>query len=351
VDRHAVGIEYPNPSDLMTEIRSRAILQPFESSLPKRSTVIVVTKNHADRLSATLPWIATPPTEVIVVDDSTTGRAAEEVRRLSKKWGVKYHGRREQRSLLGGVSSRFTKGLIAPLGTPGWTLGLCRNYSLLLARTLNVDGVILMDDDIIPPIPDLLPQTLSLLGRFDYVGATTVGLPDDSVVGHIARRHGVTQYDFVTGQYLGVRSRIQPNFFPNEYNEDLVFLLLAATSHNVARCGQVRQLSRGSPRYDEQRAISQERGEVHCEGSISATMSRNPTSLLDLKFWEGVLAFRRRCLVDLLQRERERGGEFSGLLQRVLEFTRTLRPRGYASFYRGYFAAVPRWIELQELMS
>ena len=346
------SIEYPNPSHLLTEISPRLRLPHGRPSIPPRSAVVVVTRDHVDRLRTTLPRIAGGHCPVILLDDSTNALARGRCMRLAKRLDIAYHGLREQRSVLSGVSPSLIEGLVAQLGTPGWTLGLCRNYSLLLARYMGIEKLILVDDDITLPSQHMLARTLNLLGDFDFAGAKTVGLADDSVVGHLARRLGIVQYDFVTGQYLGVRCRLQRSFFPNEYNEDLVFLLLGANQGRIARCGTVRQLHRGHAGMGVERALSQEAGEIHCEGCIRAAIEGTPAALQESGFWKAILAFRVRALRDLLARDRDWGGnESSHLLSQVISRASSFPPSGFAQFYRNYFATVPRWIDLQEALS
>ncbi len=343
--------DYPNPSMLMVDVRPPISLQSINHADAPKSAILVTTKNRPDRLMSTLPRLAGSSLGVVVIDDSSTSRAAASTNRICRKVGVTYHGRKEQELALKPVPPHLLDGLIAPLGASGWTLGMCRNYSLLLSRILGFERIILIDDDISIPNDDFPARTVSLLKGFDFAGARTVGLPDDSVVGHIARRHGVVQYDFVTGQYLGVRTRVQPAFFPNEYNEDLIFLMLAAGKGKVARYGTVRQLKRGSSRYSLEKATSQERGEIHSEGCMRAVISGQTESLTDTSYWENILNIRMQGLQDLLAREREWGGEHLDTLKGVVQVSKRFLPKDFSSFYRVYFDAVPRWVNLQEIIS
>lgn len=318
-------------------------------SCPSRSALIVITKNRVDRLRRTLPRLASWAPEAIVVDDSTSMRARSASSNLAARLGAMYHGPMEQKRMLSDVPTSLLDGMVTPLGTPGWTLGMCRNYAVLLGRSLSFERFVMVDDDILLPSRRLLWTTLGLLSHFDYVGARTAGLPDDSVVGHVARRHGIVQYDFITGQYLGMRTGIQRAFFPNVYNEDLIFLLQVATQSNLARHGVVRQLQDGSAGPKAERALFQEIGEAHFEGGVRAAMSRRTFDLCSPALWRTALRFRRACLRDILERENERGSlESVALLRRVLALNRTFRPLNFALYYRRYFETIPRWIELQE---
>lgn len=341
-------VDYANPLHLIVDVPPYTSVPTATPAVPRESAVLVMTKDHTDRLPTTLPKVSSLPCPVVLIDDSTSTESRARGRRLAQRLGVIYHGREAQAALLGKVDNALAQGFVGRLGTPGWTLGLCRNYSLLLAAASGYEQFVLMDDDITLPSNDLLARTLNLAREFDFVGARTVGLADDSVVGHIARRLGVQQYDFVTGQYLGVRARLQPSCFPNEYNEDLIFLLLGAGPRRIARYGTVRQLHQGVRTLGIERALSQEVGEVHCEGCIQATMEGRHDSLTDPGFWSRILAFRWECLADLVARDQEYGGSvFTPILDRVLDRSRGLTAQLFASFYRSYFEKLPRWKELQ----
>jgi len=342
-------IQYPNPLHLITEIPPDSDPAVATPVIGPKTAIIIVTKDRVERLRTTLPKIAVMPCPVILIDDSTTSASRRRVAAIASRWDIQYHGRTQQKSTLASARIKDLGGLVAPLGTPGWTLGFCRNYTLLLARAMGFDRVVLMDDDIVLPSQDLLARTLSLLTDFHYAGAHTIGLPDDSVVGHVARRLGVVQYDFVTGQYLGVRCRLQPSFFPNEYNEDLLFLLLGAGDGTIARYGTVRQLQHGPSGLSIGRALSEEEGEVHCEGCIRVAISGNRMALRDSKFWVDVLEFRWKSLLDLIARDQEWGNSiYTPLLTSVLDRSRRLDPRTFVTFYDSYFSAIPRWVALQE---
>lgn len=345
-------VEYANPSHLIVEVPPDPTTPVATPAVPPKSAILLMTKDHIDRLKKVLPRVAALPCPVVLIDDSTASSSRASVRSLAKQVGVSYHGRKAQGELLTQVDSRLYDGFIVPLGTGGWTLGFCRNYSILLAMAGGYSQVVLMDDDITLPSADLLARTLKLACDFDFVGAHTVGLPDDSVVGHIARGLGVQQYDFVTGQYLGVRTRCQDAYFPNEYNEDLIFLLLGSGPGRIARYGTVRQLRRGSQGFGVDRALSQEIGEVHCEGCIQAAISSRFESLKEPDFWRQVLAFRWECLGDLVARDQEWGNTtFAKVLTRVLSYSRTLNPESFSTFYKRYYASLPRWCDLQEAIA
>lgn len=341
-------ITYPNPHHLLSEIPATVAFPAATPAIPPRSGIVVVSRDNAGRLEATLPGLAALPCPIVLIDDSTTVKSRGACRKLCKKLGVRYHGRRQQDKVLAGVDPKLLTGLVVPLGRPGWTLGYCRNYSLLAARDLGLERVLLIDDDITIPSADLPARTFDLLGRFDYAGSRTVGLADDSVVGHVARSLGVEQYDFVTGQYLGVRMRMQEAFFPNLYNEDLIFLFIAARPASIARYGTVSQMNRRHRGSAVNRALGQELGEIHCEGCIRASIGRNKEGLAEPDFWTQALEFRWRSLRDLIARDQEWGrARFSALLERVLAYSRTLKPEGFASFHREYRALSSRWLDLQ----
>ena len=318
----------------------------------KNSVIIVTSKNHSERLTKTLDGWASSEIDTILLDDSTTEAERDRNLRLAKRASVVYHGQQAQRRTLANIPRSLRTGLVSPLGSRGWTLGTCRNYSLLLALVRGYDGVLLVDDDILPTGRLLARSSLALLEEFEFVGAHTEGFPDDSVVGHIARSVGVTQYDFITGQYLALRTGIRECFFPEVYNEDLIFLLLQAHLKGAARCGSIRQLTPRRQTLNPRRAMAQEAGEIHVEGLIQAKHREGASLLRSDRFWRGVRQFRESCIVELLDSLDEARVD-AGIkpLRAALGVTRRLKPSAFARFYEEYELKKAQWVALQSSVS
>lgn len=342
------AIEYIPVTPFLTEVRQPRPSRTNRETLDSDVAIIINSKDHSDRLERTLDsWTATG-LETVVLDDSSRPNERRRTERLAGRAGAKYHGQHEQRALLNREGVSLRSGFISPLGSSGWTLGRCRNYALLLGLAEGYDRLLLADDDILPRTRSTPTRSLSLLDEFDFVGARTTGFPDDSVVGHIARRVGVVQYDFITGQYLALRSNPREYFFPDVYNEDLIFLLLQVKRAKMARWGRVSQLVPSGRTLSISRAITQELGEVHFEGLVQASRVDGESLLTSRDFWTEILDFRRRCLEDLLTR---RGVKVVPrdflLLRRVLAVSRQLNPAVFADFYERYAGMKTRWIALQ----
>jgi hypothetical protein len=346
--RVRAAVAYPSLSEFFTEVKPGGSAQKARRGPQGRSAIVITTKNHSDRLSHTLSRWSSLGIETILLDDSTTSAERGRSMELARESSVLYHGIREQRFLLRNVPVPLRRSFISPLGSPGWTLGKCRNYSLLVGLGLGYERLLLVDDDILPVSPSGPLATLALLDRFEYVGARTEGFPDDSVVGHLARGSGVVQYDFITGQYLAVRSEVRNRFFPDIYNEDLIFLLQDTRKESMARCGTVRQLTPPNPNLTTRRALIQEPGEIYVEGLIHAARSTEDGLLNSHRFWAAILRFRRTCLEELLRRKRVEASTRDGrLLCRVLDRTRRMKPATFARFHERYVTAQSRWVTLQ----
>lgn len=334
----------------MSDLPDSVPLDEVKQTLPRSdSALFIITKDRSHRLEANLSLWSNVGLPIVLIDDSCKKSEARKARRISSECGVIYHGVREQETALSGISSELTEQFIIPLGRPGWTLGLCRNYSLLLGLREGYKRILLVDDDMAPIHWQDAHTSLSLLSRFDFVGARTVGFPDDSVVGHIARSLGVVQYDFITGQYLALKTGIREYFFPHVYDEDLIFLLLQIGPRKAARWGRVLQATPHPLGLTTGRAIDQETGETQLEGCIQQNASSRESNVLEESFWIEILEIRRATIGDLIEKARLAGRpQIVRALSRVLSYSKGLDPRSFADYHQWYERSKGRWVALQE---
>ena len=340
-------VDYPGLDSFLEEIEE---FSSADIELPHSSSVVVVmTKNHPERLAVSLRHWTSLSIPTILLDDSSNPDHQQASRRLARAAGITYHGSAEQIDFLSTRESVDVSTFVTHLGARGWTLGPCRNYATLVALSAGASRLLLVDDDIIPATPSISHLSLGLLGRFDYAGAHTMGFPDDSVVGHIARDVGISQYDFITGQYLAMRLEPRPEFFPRRYNEDLIFLLAQLGRATFARCGRVVQLTPPDGALSSRRAVGQELGEVLVEGLIQAIETKSPDQLEGSAYWEGILEFRRRCIDELLAKARAsrvRGAK--RILELVRDSDERLDSQVLADLARAYHAQGAEWLKVQK---
>ncbi len=176
-----------------------------------------------------------------------------------------------------------------------------RNLGLLLARAMAWSGVVFLDDDIYVADATDLRRAVGLLSRFDGVGLSIDGFPDNSVVCHAYRKTGGRQDTFVGGGALAVAAHRTDSFFPAIYNEDWFFLLGDARLRPVAVTGSAAQQPY-DPFADPAGAAMQEFGDVLAEGVFSLLDRGRRVRDADGDFWQAYLGIRGRLIRDVLRR-------------------------------------------------
>lgn len=309
--------------------------------------IAIITKNQPGRLGLTLNQFVNCEFDVVVIDDSTS-RASKNLFESKYNTGkIRYHGKDEQKDILSSLQGTSFTEFIPRLGLPGWTLGLSRNYAVLLASYYGYEYLLMIDDDIKIEQRNTIRVSFDMLRHHHVVGARTRGMPDDSIVGHLFRSVGIRQYDFITGQYMGINLRRVLYFFPNVYNEDLIFVMFQGLSGRLARSGSVRQLTSNRMPNTKARLVFQEFGEILLEGL--ASLQRSEQSLLLVKaFWEKIIkqrALELTILEDRLNREKSTNTKWIRILR---NYHRSIKLNNLTNFYSRYLTMVPKW---QEIMS
>jgi hypothetical protein len=318
----------------------------------------VLAKDNPARLRSTGRRIAETRagSPVIVVDDSTSSENMSKIRGICDSNDFIYHGPDEQQTVLDSPAGRAAGEFVTRLSTPGWTIGLARNYVLILATLKGLGKLVMIDDDI------LLPRSVSFMGvrespisssnkylsRYPFIGARIEGMADDSVLGHLYRRvlRKTQQPRYPSGAYLGAQSRQVAHYFLNCYNEDWIWLYLQTKGRTPATPFEVRQLRFNPFRNAAAKASIQEFGEILWEG---VSHGRGDLSrYLDVDFWAEAIERRLSELKPLAR------APLSGSLGRVRDSAiqctnddSRLAPI-CAAIFRDYFQRLPAWRTLIE---
>jgi hypothetical protein len=316
----------------------------------QNSCIAVFTKDSLARLKISLPHLVGKPLPVFLIDDSVGDDTLRWIASSFEGTNIIYHGRKEQDRFVCRVKSSGLLRFVPRLGRAQWQLGRCRNYALLLARASGFSRILLLDDDIVVFSFNRLRNSLDLLSRFGLVGASTTGMPDDSVVGHIVRSGKKRNSEFVSGQCLAIdlaRVRLP---FPDIYNEDWIFALLHSLSVPVARYSSAYQLQY-EPFHDiVDKSAFQEPGEVFCVGVIEAVRRRNLALLKEEEFWTTVCRWRTEFLKVLSQKRdsnRQKTEVASGM--RALEkFHASRVPTKLCRFAVQYLSSFSAWEHLYQ---
>ncbi|EWM10935.1 glycosyltransferase family A protein [Kutzneria sp. 744] len=190
-------------------------------------------------------------------------------------------------------------------GTPfarGTDTSRKRNMGLLVARLAGWKHVVFLDDDITIPDPQHLTDAVRLLHQFDGVGLTVGGFPDNSVVCHAHRETGGVQDTFVGGGALAVNAASCESFFPDVYNEDWFFLLNDTRLRPIAKTTGLAVQKPYDPFASEQRARTEEFGDVLAEGVFWLLDQGKRVQDADEDYWRKFLAKRLDFINGVLRR-------------------------------------------------
>ncbi|HEV2782304.1 MAG TPA: hypothetical protein VGX25_23175 [Actinophytocola sp.] len=226
----------------------------------------------------------------------------EEVARLARGAGIK---------LATIETDRLPDGLLPKFETTALLAGtiferrtdtsLKRNLGLLVARLVNWNRIVFLDDDIFISDPDDLRAAVGLLDTHATVGMWIDGMPDNSVVCHAYRGVGGPQDTFIGGGALAVGSAAMTSFFPNIYNEDWFFLLDDVRMRPTAITGYAKQ-GPYDPFANDQRARSEEFGDLLAEGVYWLLDHGRRVQDANAAFWKYYLGIRRQFIADVIDR-------------------------------------------------
>jgi len=313
-----------------------------QTSRDGNELIVILTKNNPSRLMRTLPWYEGFSRDIVLLDDSISQVTRQLVKMKFDKT-VRYHGRAEKTLLLEKLGIH-DNAFVSPLGKRGWTLGYCRNYAVLLALAWGADYLLMIDDDIVIERGQTVDISFQLLRKYEAVGTRTVGMCDDSIVGHLSRQVVHAQYDYMTFQDAGLDLRSTAYYFPNVYNEDLVFYTFQGQGKQFARSGKVKQLTKRIEASIDATLVFQEQGELILLGTTESVNRGNEELMLDTNFWSKILKDRTaelRELEDLYSRRRlvDRRKVF----KIIMKYHQRVKPIVFVSFYQKYRDGIKSW--------
>jgi hypothetical protein len=328
---------YEWPKQVLVDVTDNT---PHPHGSQTDAMVVVFTKDSLGRLEQSLPTLIPGDVSTLVLDDSQSSRTRDWIRRWPN---VIYHGKNEQSDLMPAIDYVGLAEFISPLGDRAWRLGQLRNYALLLGSMMGKNRLLMIDDDIVIEDQHLMGRTLSLLNRFPIVGANTIGMPDFSVTGHIESSLGDSPLTFISGQYMAVDLKVVRWSFPAMYNEDWIFALLHAIGRPVGRYGAVRQLEYDMTSGVLNRAISQEPGELICEGVAELLLEGlKECQLKSEQFWLDILEYRRDLLGNF-QAHVAKGTWMETTLRALIRLCSDTSNSDILKIMSAYLADQPSW--------
>ncbi len=267
--------------------------------------IFIFTKDRPPTLKKTLDSINTVQYTKYVVDDSISPSNQNEVSELCKLYeNIKYLGKKEFIffTALHKINLKKFSFLLQEPGHNGWNLGYARNFALIIAKSLALDRILFMDDDIYVEKPELIDALFNLLSLHAFSGANIKGLIDDSILGHIATDLGIENERMLSGGFMAFNPNKIDHFFFNNYNEDWIWLFLQLKGKTYLQFGEVYQeLSNPLKNYEE-KIMFQEFGEISLDGVMDLYKIGEYNTLKQLQFWDRLLNERENYLSMLYEK-------------------------------------------------
>lgn len=217
-------------------------------------------------------------------------------------------------------------------------LSLKRNLGLLLARYRGWRKIMFLDDDLIGVTQEHVARVAHHLDTNRFAGLKTLQFPDNSVVCHANRLIGRPQGIFVSGAALGVNTDddVDPQVFPDVYNEDWFAFAAEAETAGVAHVGNVGQLQY-NPFENPQRAAFEEFGDLLAEGLYALLNDGCGLHRATEAYWTDFIEVRRTFIAEihaLLMNDEthERAQAMKSLQEAMHLLDHTVRPAFCAAF-------------------
>jgi hypothetical protein len=231
-----------------------------------------------------------------------------------------------------------------------------RNLGLLLARVTGWEHILFLDDDVTVEKARDVRQAARLLDRYDSVGLSVGGFPDNSVVCHAHRIGDGWQDTFVGGGALAVKVPAALSFFPEVYNEDwfflLAFFLLRSRRRPVAVTGRAVQREY-DPFAHTERARYEEFGDVLAEGVFWLLDQNQAAETATEGFWSWFLGQRELFIEDVARRirrsrelDRERRRRILVALDAAQQQRRMISASQCVEYLRAWTADRSRWLNV-----
>ncbi|MBI4683915.1 MAG: hypothetical protein HY755_01825 [Nitrospirae bacterium] len=179
-----------------------------------------------------------------------------------------------------------------------WDLPLKRNYALYFSRKNGYSKILLIDDDIRGVNLNILKMGSQSLNDYLLSGCFIEDFPDISIIDHLDVVAGEKIVSSLSGSFLFIKPFSSYSFFPNIYNEDLLFMLPHIIDRSICSFGSIQQLPY-DPFQDPSKASFQEFGDIIAEGLFALLSSNLYEHRFNKKAWEHILNERKKILLNL----------------------------------------------------
>ncbi len=302
--------------------------------------VFIFTKNRDTLLKRGCSNILPSDHGVWLIDDSSDEDIREINETFCKEKQIHYYGIKEQDCLIESLQLKGYKAnfFLKRLGDGQWNLGYARNHALVLAASKKLKKVLFLDDDILVDSPSNINSLFLALDDNDFVGSKIVGMPDDSILGHVADQIGINFKRMCSGGCLAFRTDVVNHYFLNMYNEDWIWLYLHSLSSRQKEFGEAWQATYEVFENYENTVLFQEIGEIAVDGVADAVSLENVPLIKLEKYWEQKFTERKEYLI-LLKKQCEKNNQekASKILDWILGNYPKWTPKELAQVFVDYF--------------
>ena len=306
-----------------------------------RNGIFIFTKNRDELLRSGCPDILASGHRVYLIDDSSEQEVRLANEALSKNGNIHYYGIRQQTEFIeylkckGYDSSFFLK----ILGDGQWNLGFARNHALVFAAANKLEKVLFLDHDILVNSPSDITNIFLFLDDMDFAGSKIVGMPDDSILGHVATKLGICFKRMCSGGCLAFRTKKVDHYFLNVYNEDWIWLYLHSLNSRQEEFGEAWQAPCDVFENYENKILFQEIGEITVDGIADAIFLNNLTLSKQEDYWEDKFRERKSYLLMLKDQCKENNEEkATKIIEWLLQNYPRWTPKEQADVFVNYYS-------------
>ena len=277
----------------------------FLPGMNNKDGIFIFTKDRSQSLKKTLTSISKTKENVYLIDDSAEEEHQIANRKLFNNFPQSFYlGKNEFYRFINQhrLSSSEFSFLLREPGVKEWNLGFMRNFALLTAKSLGLERVLFVDDDIQVNDSSLINELFNLISSgYDFAGANITGMEDLSIIDFISKDLGRQNVEtMLSGGFLAFKPSKINHYFLNRYNEDWIWLSLHLKNNRTIQIGSVSQ-TLTDPFYNyKEKVFFQEFGEIILEGILKSRREDSNDVLLSLKFWKESIKLRRNHLDELL---------------------------------------------------
>jgi hypothetical protein len=304
------------------------------------SGIFIFTKDRPDKLKSGLSSVSNIDYQIFVIDDSTMETNRLINRQLLNKKNQIYLGKDRYNEFLyrHRIDMPGFSFLLRPPGSKDWNLGYARNFALLFSKSLSLENVLFMDDDIQVSSLDVVKILFEALKSFKFTGAHISGLVDDSVLGHIATDLDIHNERMLSGGFMAFNPNAISDYFLNIYNEDWIWLFLQLKEEKYLQTKEVIQELKNPLEEYESKIVFQEFGEIALDGILDLYNDPSNEALSDIIFWERIFNERDEYLKKLIRVSTINGfTNYIQIVTYVQSNSKHFRPLDFKTLFEEYF--------------